>query len=214
MDRVGASPLDGTAPRHAHDRRPPLDRGLLLHSPVPLPGPLRAELGTLGAVTHIVCPNYYHHVYAGEAVAAYPKAVLHGPPELRRKREDLPFAADLSDFPHSDWGSDLVPLTIRGCMLRETVFYHPATRTLVSCDLVENFGSSPHWPTRLYLRLAGIHGRVGWSRFLRILYRDRQTARACIDRMLQWPFDRVVISHGDIVANRARDTIRDAFAWL
>lgn len=188
--------------------------GLLLHSPVPMSDELRTELRALGPVAHIVCPNRYHHVYAGDAVAAYPNAVLHGPPELRRKRRDLAFGADLSEIPHRDWKNDLIPLTIRGCLLCETVFFHPSTRTLVTCDLVENFAGSPHWPTRIYLKLAGIHGRVGWSRFLRVVYRDRKAARASIDRLLEWPFDRTVISHGHILTDHARDTVRRAFAWL
>src|SRR5258707_995176 len=68
--------------------------------------------------------------------------------------------------------------------------------------------------TRLYLKLAGLYGRIGWSRFLRILYRDRKAARASVDRLLQWPFERVVISHGNIISEHARETVRRAFGWL
>lgn len=188
--------------------------GVLLHSPVPIAEQLRGEIDALGPVAHIVCPNLYHHVYAGQAVKTYPKALLHGPSELRHKRKDLVFGADLSHTPHPDWKSDLIPLPIDGCLLRETVFFHPATRTLITCDLVENFESSPHWPTRTYLKLAGIHGHIGWSRLLRFLYRDHNAARASIDRLLEWPFDRVIISHGNIISENARETIRHAFAWL
>jgi hypothetical protein len=188
--------------------------GIVLHSPVPITEQLRAEIDAVGPVAHIVCPNLYHHVYAGQAVTTYPKALLHGPSELRHKCKDLVFGADLSHTPHPDWKSDLIPLPIDGCLLRETVFFHPATRTLITCDLVENFESSPHWPTRTYLKLAGIHGHIGWSRLLRFLYRDRKAARASIDRLLEWPFDRVIISHGNIISENARETIRHAFAWL
>jgi hypothetical protein len=187
---------------------------LLLHSPVPIDEALRTELDALGPVAHIVCPNRYHHVYAGEARAAFPTAMLHGSQELQRKRPDLAFDALLSETPHADWRDELIPLTIRGCLLCETVFFHPRTRTLVTADLVENFAGSPHWPTRLYLKLAGLHGRIGWSRFLRVVYRDREVARACIDRLLTWPIERIVISHGDIVSGNPRDTIERAFAWL
>jgi len=44
--------------------------GLWLHSPVAMSAQLQQELDALGPVAHIVCPNLYHHVYAGEAVAA------------------------------------------------------------------------------------------------------------------------------------------------
>jgi hypothetical protein len=188
--------------------------GLLLHSPVPMTESLRAELRALGPVAHIVCPNYYHHVYAGEAAAAFPDAMLHGSEELRRKRPDLAFDANLSELPHPDWQHELLPATIRGCALRETVFFHPRTRTLVTCDLVENFAGSAHWPTDLYLSLAGLRGRIGWSRFLRVVYRDRPAARACIERILEWPIERIVVAHGDIVTADAHAVVRRAFGWL
>ncbi len=53
--------------------------GLLLHSPVPVDEDLAAELAALGEVTHIVCPNLFHHVFAAEVKQRYPKALLHGP---------------------------------------------------------------------------------------------------------------------------------------
>ncbi|MBR8342444.1 DUF4336 domain-containing protein [Burkholderia ambifaria] len=187
---------------------------LLLHSPVPLADPLRTEIDALGEVGHIVCPNLFHHTYAAAAVAAYPQALLHGPLALQAKRKDLRFDAVLTDAPHPEWGDDFALLTIEGCLLRETVFYHRASRTLIACDLVENFRQSPHWLTRNYLRAGGILGRVGWHPLLRVVYRDRRVARACIDRLLEWPFERVALAHGDPLTENARDAVRQGMAWL
>jgi len=187
---------------------------LLLHSPVPLDAGLRAEIDALGEVGHIVCPNLFHHLYAAGAVAAYPRALLHGPAALQRKRKDLRFDAVLTEAPHPEWGGDFELLTIEGCLLRETVFYHPASRTLIACDLVENFHASPHWLTRHYLRLGGVLGHVGWHPLLRVVYRDRRVARACIDRLLEWPFERVALAHGDPLTERAHDAVRQGMAWL
>ena len=74
---------------------------LLLHSPVALPEQLRSEIDALGPVAHIVCPNLFHHMYASEAVATYPQALLHGPVALQRKRRDLRFGATLTDSAHA-----------------------------------------------------------------------------------------------------------------
>lgn len=187
---------------------------LLLHSPIPLSSELRAEIDGLGQVAHIVCPNLFHHMYAAQAAAAYPLAILHGSAALQRKRKDLRFGALLTDEPHPDWSADLELLTIEGCMLGETVFYHRNTRTLIACDLVENFHQSPHWLTRNYLRLGGVLGRVGWHPLLRIAYRDRKRARACVDRLLAWPFERVVLAHGDVLTDNAHALVRAGLGWL
>lgn len=187
---------------------------LLLHSPVPIGPALKQEIDALGPVRHIVCPNLFHHSYAGEVQGLYPDALLYGPPALRSKRDDLPFAADILVEPAPAWQQELLPLAIDGCMLQETVFYHAASGTLISSDLVENFVSSPHWWTRTYLRMAGLHGRIGWSRLLRMVYRDRAAARASIDCLLQWPFERVILAHGGVIERGGHEAVRRAFTWL
>lgn len=188
--------------------------GLLLHSPVPLSDSLRRELDNLGPVRHVVCPNLFHHSYAGAVMQAYPEAILHAPEGLAKKRKDLKIHQTLSETPHPDWAEDLVPLTIEGSMLNETVFLHKKSRTIISADLAENFETSDHLLTRLYLKAAGIHGRVGWSRLLRFVYRDRAKARASIDRLLSWDFERVIIAHGNLIEEKAKDAIRETFSWL
>ncbi|MES2153404.1 MAG: DUF4336 domain-containing protein [Pseudomonadota bacterium] len=187
---------------------------LWLHSPIALSPQLRAELDALGQVAHIVCPNMFHHVYAGEAGAAYPQAKLHGPQGLRRKRKDLTFTGELTDLPDPGWASDLAQVSVRGCLLAETVFFHGASGTLISADLVENFKTSAHWPTRLYLTLTGLHGKTTWSPLLRLLYRDRLRARACVERILAWPIERVVLAHGDLLLSDARARLAKGLAWL
>jgi len=188
--------------------------GLLLHSVVPMTGALRSEVEALGTVQHIVLPDLYHHLHVGPWTLAFPKARVHAPPGMARKRPDLRIDAELSEVPHPDWAADLKPVFISGCGLRETVFLHPRTRTLITADLVENFHGSPHWPTRAYLRAAGIYGRVGFSRFLRFLYRDRPRARASLERLLAEDFDRILLTHGQPIPHGGKEALRLAYDWL
>jgi hypothetical protein len=188
--------------------------GLLLHSPVPMTEARCVEIDALGPVRHIVCPNLFHHMYAGPWVAAYRDAVLHAPEGLAKKRPDLLIHSTLSAVPHADWEDDLIPVAIDGCLLGETLFVHPRTRTLLSSDLVENFETSDHLPTRLYLKLSGVHGKIGWSRLLRVLYRDHAMARASLNRLLAHDFDRIVVAHGRVVERGGKDAVRAAFTWL
>jgi hypothetical protein len=108
----------------------------------------------------------------------------------------------------------LKPLFISGCGLRETVFVQPRTRTLIAADLVENFQSSPYLLTRLYLRAGGIYGRVGFSRLLRWLYRDRPRARSSLERVLAEDFDRVLLTHGVPIPHGGKAALRLAYDWL
>ena len=140
--------------------------------------------------------------------------LVHAPPGMARKRPDLRIDAELSEVPHPDWAKDLKPVFISGCGLRETVFLHPRTRTLITADLIENFHGSPHWWTRAYLRAGGIYGRVGFSRLLRFLYRDRPRARASLERLFAEDFDRILLTHGEPIAHGGKEALRLTYAWL
>ena len=188
--------------------------GLLLHSVVPMTGALRNEVEALGPVEHVVLPDLYHHLHVGPWVLAFPRARVHAPPGMARKRPDLRIDVELSEVPHPDWTQDVKPLFISGCGLRETVFLHPKSRTLIVSDLVENFHSSDHWLTRMYLRAGGIYGRVGFSRLLRWLYRERPRARASLERVLAEDFDRILLAHGQPIPHGGKEALRLAYDWL
>jgi len=187
---------------------------LLLHSPIPLSDKLIEEIEALGPVRHIICPNLFHHMYAADAKASFPEAQLHGPAKLHSKRRDLRFDAVLSDAPHPDWENELLPLTMSGSLLHETVFYHPASRTLISCDLVENIHRCDHAPTRVYLKLGGIWGKVGWHPLLRPVYLNRRRTRESLEKLMQWPFERVIVAHGDVITEDARVAVAQGMSWL
>ncbi len=188
--------------------------GIVLHSPIPVDLELLAEINALGPVRHIICPNLFHHLYAGDAQRLWPDALLHGPAGLHRKRKDLHFHQTLSDSLHPDLRDDLEAVTIKGTLIDETVLYHPATRTLIACDLVENFKTCSHGPTRMYLKLNGALDQVTWPRVLRLLYIRRQPARASLERIMAWPFERLVLAHGEIIRDNTREAVRTGMAWL
>ena len=94
------------------------------------------------------------------------------------------------------------------------MFFHAPSRTLISSDLLENFETSPHWPTRIYLKIGGIHGKPGVSRLLRVMYRDHDKVRAALERVLAWDFDRIVLAHGDVLAERGPQVLRESYSWL
>ncbi|MEP7125011.1 MAG: DUF4336 domain-containing protein [Byssovorax sp.] len=188
---------------------------LVLHSPVAISSALAAAIEALGPVGHIVAPNRFHHVYAGHAQTRWPTAKLHGASGLNRKRRDLRVDSVLGkDAPGDDWTGTLETVTIKGCMLGETVLVHTPTRTVVSADLFENFQAMDHLPTRLYLKVSGVWQKPGWSRLLQIMYRDHKAARRSVDELLEHDFEGAIVAHGDPVASGAKDAVRQTFGFL
>lgn len=190
------------------------DGSLLVHSPVPLDAALRAAVDAEGPVAHVVAPNLYHHLHAGTWAAAYPKATVYAPRALRKKRRDLRIDRDLEEVRASTFGDEIVPLHVDGSMLDETVLVHPASRTLVSADLTENFGEVDGLGMKIYLKIGGIYGKPGLSRLLRVVYRDKKAARRSVDALLEHDFDRVILAHGDVLERDGKRVVRDTFQFL
>jgi hypothetical protein len=189
--------------------------GLFLHSPIRLDGGLRAELDGLGEVRAIVAPNRAHHLFAGDACAAYPNAKLYGALGLPLKRKDLKFAGMLGDEPRPEWRGDIEQRMVKGApMLNEVAFFHPASRTLILTDLVFNVPKDRPWGIPLIFRLMGAGGRFGPHRFVRWMIRDQHAARESLGLIMRWDFDRVIVAHGDVIESGGHKKVRDAFGFI
>lgn len=191
------------------------DGSLLLHSPVHLDPPLRDAIDALGRVRWLVGPSKVHHLFLGEWVRAYPGATLCGAPGLAEKRRDLAFHCVLDRMPPSGWPEAVSLQRIDGApLMNEVALLHRPSRTLVLTDLVFNVVPDGRNRARLFHWLAGATGRFGPHRIVRFGIRDRAAARRSLDAILAWDFDRVVMSHGEILAAGGRERMRDAFAYL
>ncbi len=188
---------------------------LLVHSPVVLTPERRAAVEALGTVAHLYAPNTFHHLWIGEWAAAFPEAKLHAPAGLARKRPDLRIARTYGAQSEPAFSGVLDEIPIAGFRLEESVLVHRPSRTLVVADLVTNIGRPTHPWTAIYTRLEGFYDRVALSRVLRwAAFRDKKSARRCMDEVLAHPFERVVVGHGEPVIANARDALAAAYAWL
>lgn len=185
---------------------------VLVHSPVKLDAELARAIDALGPVRHVIAPNLYHHLFAGEMAERYPEARLYAPHGLAKKRPELRIDAELDA--DTSWEGAVHAVPIRGSLLRETALVHGPSQTLLSADLLENFESSDHWPTRMYLKVCGIHGRAAVSRPLRWAFRDKKKGRRSLDQLLEHPIERIVVGHGDNIEHDGHAVLREAYAWL
>ena len=189
--------------------------GLLLHSPIRPSAELVGEVLALGPVSAIVAPNRFHHLFAGAWLDACPGTPLFVAPGLETKRPELPIAGVLSDTPEPLWQGALDQVLLRGLPLtNEVVFFHAATATLVATDLAFNIGSDRPAATRWAFRLSGAGGKLAPTFLERLMIRDRAGFRASIRRILEWPFDRVIVAHGSVLETGGRRALESGYSWL
>jgi hypothetical protein len=191
------------------------DGGLFLHSPVRLDAETRQALDAIGSVRCVVAPSKVHHFFAGDYAAAYPMARVFAAPGLSEKRKDLSIQAVLDDEPQPAWRGAIEQHLFRGApLLNEVVFFHPASRTLMLTDLAFNMVHPRPGRARVFCRLIGATGRFGPHRMVRLMIRDRAAARASVRQILAWDFDRVIVTHGEVLETGGKARIAEAFAFL
>jgi hypothetical protein len=191
------------------------DGGLWVHSPLRLLPERRQAVDALGPVRFLVAPNRFHHLFIGDWMAAYPQAQAFASPGLPEKRADLRFHAVLSEQAPAEWAGQIEVLPWRGApMLGEVVFFHRPSRTLVTTDTVHNIGPDAAPFTRFFFKLLGGYGGVRTSVIDRLLNRDRAAARATVDTILKWDFQRIILAHGHIVEQDGVRAFREAYSWL
>jgi hypothetical protein len=191
------------------------DGGLLLHSPVQCDLETRHALDALGSVRFVLAPSKVHHFFVTPWKAAYPAATLLAAPGLREKRPKIPFDGVLEGGPPEAWQSSVEMELFRGASwINEIVLLHVPSRTLVLTDLAMNFHSAPNLLTGAWQRLFDVRNRFGPTRFVRLLIRDHDAARKSLDRILGWDFERVTVTHGEILEAGGQAALRNAYAWL
>lgn len=190
--------------------------GLFIHSPIALDNALQAELAKVGEVSFVVGPNLLHHLHLGEFSAAYPRAQVYGSPTLIKKRGDLHFHGVLGDAPPPEWAGQIDQLPFPARFLDETVFFHPATRTLIVTDLASNIQRAARLFDRILLRLDGAYRNFAVPRAIKlpIRLRYRRAASAAIDSIMRWDFDRVIMAHGEVLESGGWAAMRRAYSFL
>ncbi len=193
-----------------------LDGGkLFVHSPIGTD--IIEEVLTLGDVAYIVSPNKIHHLFMGDWAELFPKAKMYASPGLAKKRKDLKFAATLDDNAPEEWSREIDQVILKGSFaMQEVAFFHRPTRTMIVADMIERLeGHGWSWWKKIAGRMDGLMGEKGaMPKEWRASFIRRGKARECVERMLAWQPEKIIIAHGPCVTENGTEYLRDAFKWL
>jgi hypothetical protein len=185
------------------------DGDLWVHSPTPLSQKVESEVNSLGKVSEIVAPNNHHHRSLLEWARAFPDASIFLARGLPAKLPGLSDYRLIEEAAANVWTDDLEVAVMSGVSLfDECVFFHPASRSLIVTDLVQNYAGSSR-PTGLMYHLIfkplGYKGtivapplRFDW------VVEDRSALERFITTVESWPFSRIIVTHGDVIESDAK----------
>ncbi|WP_335168606.1 hypothetical protein [Nostoc sp.] len=99
----------------------------------------------------------------------------------------------------------------------EVVFFHRNSASLILADLIENFDlNKVSQNMRWLIKLAGSADPDGKAPLdLRLtLWGRKDQAHQCVEQMLQWQPERIILSHGRWYTSNGVAELRRAFRWL
>ena len=190
---------------------------LFIHSPCKITDPLKQEIDKIGRVKFIVAPGNFHHLYVADFQQSYPDAETFICPGLERKRPDIKFEWILGNVPDRRWVDDIDQVLVRGTrFIWETAFFHKPSKTLILTDLLENIGDDYQHHASLLLRFwwkmvfrmwnkpkPAPEYQMGWG--------DKKLVKKCLDRILTWQAERIIIAHGQLVENNVHEVLSSAW---
>jgi hypothetical protein len=191
------------------------DGELAIHCSIRMDGPDMEKLDALGRVAYVIAPNPFHASEAPWYAERYPEAKVLIPRGMREKQEPrMRIDGSVEEWPAA-LGGRLEACTIEGLRIAESAYFHPRSRTLVVTDLVMNFGGD-HFkgPIKLLMHLNGIVGRFATSRLFRSAIKDKARFRQSLQRLMEWDFDRVVMSHGRVLESGGRERLGTALGFV
>ena len=98
--------------------------------------------------------------------------------------------------------------------LNEVAFFHRSTGTLLVSDLLFNVTHPANFMTGLVLSMAGTKGRLAMSRAWRGYTKDKRALKASLEKILAWPFTRILPAHGEVFEDPAAvEKARAAMVW-
>jgi len=187
-------------------------RGLVMYSPVALSPATCSALKQMGTVEAIVAPNLYHHMFLRACCSAFPSAKVLVAPGLQAKIGAIDGAEEISTDTVVSASGEFQHYVFSGHSLRETILFHQPTGSLITADLLYNYGPRQFPAERLFFRSIGCYGSPAVAFYHRFSIRDKSSVRHLINAVTSWPIRRIVMCHGDIIeAENASSLFADAW---
>ncbi len=140
---------------------------------------------------------------------------MYGAQGLEEKRKDISFDTILSTDVPAEWEEDFELTMVQGSpQMNEVVFFHKPTKTLIVTDLIFNIHEVANLRTKFLFWFVGAWKKPAQSKLWRMITKDRKAAGASMKQLLQMDFSRVVMAHGKILEENAKEQFAQAVSWM
>ena len=182
---------------------------LVVHSMAPFVSRDVEHIRALGEPGWLVEATMFHDTYARHGRDSFPGLPFLGPGGFHR---NVGFPTQpLLPVPR-EWRGELEVFVVGGVpRIREHVFHHIPSRTLIVADLLFNFPSvEKGWDRFFHRHVAGLHRYPGMSRIFRFCIRNREAFVASMASICALDFDRIIVGHGSVIERNGKAILSGA----
>ena len=188
------------------------NNNLIIHSPNKFSESLAAEVTELGECATIFSPNKMHNLYVEDWIRCFPKAKAFAPFSIADRNSYTFLEPSIITTIENQWQNELEIVYLDGMpALKEYVLYHPKSKTLIVTDCIFNLHNRPGITSNILLKLNGAHNRTGPSRLFKAAIKDKELFAQSLQKILQWDFETIILSHGDIIEANGKNIFLKAF---
>jgi hypothetical protein len=183
---------------------------LIIHSTGPFNRATVSEIERLGTPAWMTDTMLRHDTFAKDGRAAFPNIPYLAPEGFAAQahvdcRMLLPTPAS--------WSPEVEVLLIEGMpKVKEHVFLHVPSRTLIVADLVFNFRPSSGWTSFFRKALMGVKDHPDSARLYPMQIQDRKAYDLSIRELMTWDFDRIIVGHNEMIETNGKELLKRALA--
>jgi len=183
---------------------------IIIHSTGPFTQAEFVEVKMLGKPGWLVDSMLRHDTFSKQARAVFPDLPYLAP-------EGFTDAAALDVKPllpaPAAWTPEVEVLLIDGMpAVKEHVFLHTPTRTLIVADLVFNFTAASWWTNFFRKTVMGVKSHPDSARLYPLQIKDRAAYDRSIRELMTRDFDRIIVGHNAIVETNGKQLLAQALA--
>lgn len=140
-------------------------------------------------------PNNFHHMYLPKMKELFPNAKFYG--TKRASEQNNMKLEPVENFSHNEIDCILIEGHKK---LKEFVFFHKKTSTLISTDLIFNMHHKMNFMTKLMLTLSGTKNKLAMSRVVTSSITDKAAFKSSLKKLVDMDIENIILNHGDNIS--------------
>ena len=188
------------------------DKSFWLHSPNKFDQKTYEQIKARGNIKYLVTPSLMHNLFIMDWKKHDMASQVLAPARAKKVQADIKLDETSEQEINQLFNNEISCIPINGIpVVKEYAFIHHASKTLILTDLAFNYRKNATGWTKLFLKLYGAYDKFGPTVTIRTLIKDKNAFGDSLKKITRQDFDRIIVSHGDIIESNGNTILKEAF---